>query len=64
MMQMSSSKTEKTSKTARLNSIGAVFLDTMSRYRNPLILYLVAMVIFGPVSLLICAVILLETYPY
>lgn len=52
MMQMSSSKTEKTPKTARLNSVGAVFLDTMSRYRNPLILYFIAMVIFGPVSLL------------
>lgn len=52
MMQMSSSKTEKTPKTARLNSVGAVFLDTMSRYRNPLILYIIAMIIFGPVSLL------------
>ena len=52
MMQMSSSKTEKTPKTARLNSVGAVFWDTMSRYRNPLILYIIAMIIFGPVSLL------------
>lgn len=52
MMQMSSSKTEKPSKTARLNSVGAVFWDTMSRYRNPLILYIIAMIIFGPVSLL------------
>ena len=37
---------------AKINSIWAVFKDTVIRCRNPFILYLVAMVIFGPIGFL------------
>ncbi len=37
---------------AKVNSAWAVFKDTVIRCRNPFILYLAAMVIFGPVGLL------------
>ena len=37
---------------AKINSAWAVFKDTVIRCRNPFILYLVAMIIFGPVGFL------------
>lgn len=37
---------------AKINSAWGVFKDTVIRCRNPFILYLVAMVIFGPIGLL------------
>lgn len=56
MMQTSSSGIKKapgkTPKPTKLNSAFSVFVSTVSRCRNPLILYFVAMFIFGPVSLL------------
>ncbi len=38
---------------AKINSAWAVFKDTVIRCRNPFILYLVAMIIFGPVGFLL-----------
>ena len=43
---------DSSSSPAKINSIWAVFKDTVIRCRNPFILYLVAMVIFGPIGFL------------
>ncbi len=43
---------DSSSRPATINSAWAVFKDTVIRCRNPFILYLVAMIIFGPIGLI------------
>ena len=53
MTQMSSSMIKPTVTPKGVNRLGAVFCDTVRRYRNPFILYWAAMIIFGPLAAII-----------
>ena len=53
MTQMSSSMIKPTVTPRGVNRLGAVFSDTVRRYRTPYILYWIAMVIFGPLAAII-----------
>ena len=53
MTQMSSSMIKPSVRPAGVNRLGAVFCDTVRRYRNPFILYWAAMIIFGPLAAII-----------
>ena len=53
MTQMSSSMIKPTVTPKGVNRLGAVFCDTVRRYRTPYILYWIAMVIFGPLAAII-----------
>ena len=53
MTQMSSSMIKPAVRPAGVNRLGAVFCDTVRRYRNPFILYWAAMIIFGPLAAII-----------
>lgn len=53
MTQMSSSMIKPTVTPKGVNRLGAVFSDTVRRYRTPYILYWIAMVIFGPLAAII-----------
>ncbi len=50
---MSSSMIKPTVTPKGVNRLGAVFCDTVRRYRNPFILYWAAMIIFGPLAAII-----------
>ena len=53
MTQMSSSMIKPSVTACGVNRLGAVFCDTVRRYRNPFILYWAAMIIFGPLAAII-----------
>ena len=53
MTQMSSSMIKPTVTPKGVNRLGAVFCDTVRRYRTPFILYWAAMIIFGPLAAII-----------
>ncbi len=53
MTQMSSSMIKPAVRPKGVNRLGAVFCDTVRRYRNPFILYWAAMIIFGPLAAII-----------
>ena len=53
MTQMSSSMIKPAVRPAGVNRLGAVFCDTVRRYRTPFILYWAAMIIFGPLAAII-----------
>ena len=53
MTQMSSSMIKPSVRPAGVNRLGAVFCDTVRRYRTPFILYWAAMIIFGPLAAII-----------
>ena len=53
MTQTSSSMTKVTLTPKGINRVGSIFSDTVSRCKSPFILYIIAMVIFGPLAAII-----------